>query len=250
MNRTKLTTLIMGIFTVMACGHSTRPEQPSSRIEAQTDIIGDSTIYGLACDGCTDTILVLLRDIRSNPDTLNILNASRRHKVYGRLGIGDKVAVVRSATDSTVADLVIDIESLRGKWCYEVMPTLRRRADMPEQSHEQLLKQMPDSMREALMVPREYGFHIMGERNIRAIGTTFRTMSSDEESPVEYPEAKRYRDWYLYNGMLVLSETKTDSLGQQHITHSDTAQLVMLRPDTLVLRFGQEVRGYYNKTDL
>jgi hypothetical protein len=38
-----------------------------------------------------------------------------------------------------------------------------------------------------------------------------------------------------------------DSVGNILPVSSDTADLVLLRPDTLVLRFGDEVKGYYKK---
>lgn len=248
MKKTRSFLLFLSLFMMFSCGSKQNPST-STLIVAQQEIAGDSTLYGLACDGCTDTILVILRDIKADPDTLNILNATRNHRIFGTLSIGDKVAVVLNRKDSAVADLVIDMESLRGKWCYEVMPTLRKRADMTEQVARQQFDELPDSLRDLLMMPREYGFHILGERNIKPVGRSIRTQTDDEESPVEYPVMKQYRDWHLYNGRLVLSETSSDSLGQQHITSNDTAKLVMLTPDTLVLRFADGTRGYYNKKE-
>lgn len=247
MSKNSLLALVAGALVLLACGGSRQQDALPTVVTAQQQETGDSTIYGLACDGSTDTILVILCDIKDTPDTFNILKASRMHNVFGSINIGDKVAVVRNPVDTTVADVVVDLESMRGKWCYEVMPTLRRRADEPDKSEQQLLREMPDSVRDSLMVPHEYGFEILGERSIRALGVRYGALSSDEESLVIYPEQRRYHDWHLYNGQLVLNETATDSLGGQYVSLSDTADFVMLRPDTLVLRFNNGVRGFYRK---
>ena len=64
---------------------------------------------------------------------------------------------------------------------------------------------------------------------------------------MEYPELKRYRQWNLYNGRILLSETKRDSLGTQHVISTDTAVIALLRRDTLLLRFSDHEQGYYRK---
>ena len=209
---------------------------------------GDSTIYGLACDGCTDTILVFLplEHIENTPDTFNILRATKRHRILGHLRVGHRIAVVTNAEDSTVADFVIDMEELRGMWCYQVMPTVKMRADMQGKTQKELVKQLPDSIREKYMVPREMGVQFKGDHTARSIGS-YRQTEDDAESPVEYAKAKHYRQWRLYNGKLLLTETSMDSLGNQYATHIDTADFVMLDRDTLVLRFNNELRGYYRK---
>ena len=231
-----------------ACGGDKQAKTDEDAIVSSHQVpAGDSTIYGLACDGCTDTILVFLRDIDSDPDTFNILAATKNHRIYGRPDIGDKVAVVRNQADSTVADIVINMETLRGAWAYEVTPTPRPRADMPGRSEAELLRQIPDSIRDSLMTPREYGFLIRGEGSVSFVGRYYR--SDDDNSPVEFPHPKHYRQWHLYNGKLVLIETKRDSLGQEHATNSDTASFIMLTPDTLVLQFKDSRQGYYRKKD-
>ena len=210
---------------------------------------GDSTIYGLACDGCTDTILVFLSSIGGDPDTLNVLEATRRHRVFGRPSIGDKLAVMRNAADTTVADLVINMETLRGSWFYEVMPTLRPRPDLGDLTQAQLLRLMPDTLRDSLVVPREYGMQIRGEGRVSFAGK-FYPHGQDDDSPVEYPQRRSYRQWFVYNGRLVLVETQRDSLGQERPTATDTAVLVALTPDTLVLRFTDRQQGYYRQSHL
>jgi hypothetical protein len=36
-------------------------------------------------------------------------------------------------------------------------------------------------------------------------------------------------------------------MGNQHITHTDTADIVFMRRDTLLLRFSDHEQGYYRK---
>ena len=74
-----------------------------------------------------------------------------------------------------------------------------------------------------------------------------RNKIADENSPVIFPPFKRYRQWHLYNGQLILSETSRDTLGNVSITNNDTAAFVMLRRDTLVLRFSDKEQGYYRR---
>lgn len=233
------------LLLTMACGGDKKTSVGEDAIVSSQQVHeGDSTLYGLACDGCTDTILVFLRDVNSDPDTLNILEATRQHNIFGRPGIGDKIAVVRNSQDSTIADIVINMETLRGAWAYKVKPTLRQRPGMPGQSEVSHLRGIPDSIRDSLMKPREYGFLIRGEGTVSSIGRNYRN-NDDDDSPVEFPKPKRYHQWHLFNGALILTETMLDSLGQERPTGSDTAHFVMLSPDTLVLRFSNEVKSFY-----
>ena len=204
---------------------------------------GDSTIYGLACDGSNDTIVVFLRSpyTGTDPDTLNILEATRHHRVFGRPMIGDKLAIVRNPTDTTVADMLIVTEDLQAHWCYRVLPTLRERADMEDMRPSEL----PDSVRELLAIEHEYGFQLKAEDVAFPIGMGYRAKTTDEEGLVVYPELRRYFEWHLYNGQLVLQNVQTDSIGQRHIAISDTADILMLTADTLVLRFADHEQGYY-----
>ena len=150
----------------MMTGCSSKENTTEVAVKAVEQAEDDRTIYGLVCDGCNDTIVIFLPmsfkgDYNgSNPDTLNILEASRRHQVFGQLRIGDKLAMMRNEHDSTVADLVIVTEDMLGSWCYKVLPTLKRRADMDGQTESQVMEQLPDSVLDLLKVEREYGIAI------------------------------------------------------------------------------------------
>ena len=249
--------LLVTLMLAVACGQS--PQSSSSQQSSDSTLttdsllqspfasdqsVPDSTIYGLACDGCNDTVLIYLplpyND--SDPDTLNMLEASRQGHVYGQLRIGDKLAIIRNYQDTTVADLVISTDALQGEWCFRVLPELRKR---PDGSH----RQLNDSLRKLLQVEREYGFIIKPDSMVFSKGFGSAPRTSDDESDVVYPTPRRYRRWYVSNGQLLLAEAKLDSVGTLKTISIDTASFVALTTDTLVLRFADEERCYYRKTE-
>ena len=101
-----------------ACHSGTQTEKNSAVYNETVTLEGDSTVYGLACDGCTDSLLVYLPFSGGDPDTIDILNARIQRKVFGRPEVGDEVAFVLNASNKKVADLVININRLKGSWCY------------------------------------------------------------------------------------------------------------------------------------
>ena len=212
---------------------------------------GDSTVYGLVCDGHTDTILVFLplNNIQSDPDTFNILNASRNHNVFGRLKIGDHVAVVRNQADSTVADFVIDTDDLQNTWCYEVLPTLHKRADMDGNSESQMIASLPDSLREQLLVAREYGIDIKGDQTMFSFGESAKMVETEDNQVADYPPLRHYGRWALLNGKLLMGVIEPDSTGKLQQVAIDTAQFVMMDRDTLVLRFNDGLHNYYRQKE-
>lgn len=238
-----------------ACGHSGNndgDEQTSgdnlSQEPVERQLKGDSTIYGLACEGSNDSIIVILTSIDSDPDTIDILDARINRRVFGRPDIGDQVAILMNAERKSVADIVINIERLKGEWCYQVMPRLRRRVGAAADSAVQLPPDFPDSLRRKWFQPREYGFEIRRDNTVRPIGAQ-RNEADRQPGPVEYPVLKRYRQWHVYNGHLLLSETRRDTLGQQQVISTDTADIVFMRRDTLQLRFADHEQGYYRRSN-
>ena len=206
---------------------------------------GDSMVYGLACDGCTDTLLILLTDTRNDPDTFSVLDATVSHKVFGRPAVGDMMAVVLNGEERGKADLVIDMNRLKNTWCYEVTPVLKRRAGISEEQQDQFARNMPDSLRKKWMQPREFGYQLKSEHTVQVVGMSL--LSDDERnSPVTYEKPRRYREWYLYNGKLLLKETLRDSSQQERVL-TDTAEFVRLSRDTLVLQLNQQRRQFYRK---
>ena len=243
----KQTVIILAATAMLlgACHSGTQTEKNSTVYNETVTLEGDSTVYGLACDGCTDSILVYLPFSGGDPDTIDILNARVQRKVFGRPEVGDEVAFVLNASNKKVADLVINIDRLKGSWCYQVMPKLRRRLGASADSMVQLPPDFPDSLKKKWFQPREYGLELQRDNIVRPIGT--QTRGREQQGPVEYPEMKRYREWHIYNGHLLLMETRRDTTGARKTISTDTADIVVMRHDSLLLRFADHEQGYYRK---
>ena len=209
---------------------------------------GDSTIYGLACEGSNDSIIVILKSIDSNPDTIDILEARINRHVFGRPDIGDLVAITMNAERKSTAEIVINIDRLKGEWCYQVMPRLHHRVGTAADSAVQLPPDFPDSLRKKWFQPREYGFELRRDNTVHPIGIQ-RNEAERQPGPVEYPTLKRYRQWYVYNGHILLCEARRDTLGNQQIISTDTADIIFMRRDTLQLRFADHEQGYYRRSN-
>lgn len=247
----KVFTLFILLGTMLTACHQKQPikREPTEPIHTHKNLPGDSTLYGLACEGCTDSILVLLPFSGGDPDTFDIINAFQSRQIYGRPRIGDELGVILNPEDKAEALMVVNIERLRGKWCYQVMPHFRNLDQMPDRVQKRMLSRIPDSVRQSLMVPREYGFQLKRGNIAQSFGG-MRQMTTDHMSPVEYPAIRRYKEWRLYNGRLVLT---TDSIrlpkGKKGAPETDTADIIQLRLDTLVLKFKDHEQGYYRKTE-
>ena len=101
-----------------ACG--SKQQQPASdiaedAISLQKNQPGDSALYGLACDGCTDSVLVFLPYSGGDPDTFDIITAFQQHRIYGRPRIGDELAVIVNPEDRDEALSVVNMEMLKGE---------------------------------------------------------------------------------------------------------------------------------------
>lgn len=244
MKRTIFPLLFAPLLTV-ACGGQVNQSADDKSIQDEESVMpGDSAYYGLACEGCTDSILVLLPYTGDNPDTFDILDAFLNRKVMGRPRIGDQMVVIRDTVRHTQASLVINLSRLKGTWCYQVMPRLRRRRVVDSVS--QPLPSIPDSLLRRWLQPREYGFEIRRDNAVVSIGNN-RSKANEQQSPVVYPEARRYREWHIFNGRLILSESHRDPNGMHQISRNDTAEIILLRNDSLRLRFSGFEQGYYRR---
>ena len=145
---------------------------------------GDSTLYGLACDGCTDSVVVFLPYEGGDPVTYEIIDARRLGKVFGRPKIGDRLALMVNPEDKEEATLVIDLDELKGSWCNTFMPKFRDLDKMPRRLQRRMMADMPDSIKQKFLVPKEFGFEIKGTSTISPIGMRQRAETSDEMSPV------------------------------------------------------------------
>ena len=230
-----------------ACGTKERKMTDAEVAKTEKTLPGDSMLYGLVCNGSNDSILVFLPLTGEDPDTFDILEAWKEMKVFGRLMAGDNVAVMLNPEDKKIADLVVDLDKLKGEWCYLVKPQLRHHANFNPATLQPEIKEKMDSILEQMLQPQEYGVEIRSEHIARPIGMNHNS-NSDKKEPVVFPPQKRYRMWYLFNGRLLLSETSRDSAGVSTVTNTDTAEIVLMRRDTLVLRFSDgEEKGYYRR---
>lgn len=247
MKRPLLPILLVALLLVSACVNKASKTADNVMVYSEEkNLPGDSTCYGLACEGCTDSIIVLLPLSGGDPDTIDILNARINRKVFGRPKIGDQLAVIFDTIGTNVARLVVNIDELQNQWCYQVQPRLRRRFG-DTASVQQLPPNLPDSLRRRWLQPREYGFDLRRDHQARPIGVMRHREA--EQGPVEYPPLKRYQQWRLFNGRLLLSEISRDTTGRQQVTNTDTADLVLLRRDTLILRFANHEQSYYRKQE-
>lgn len=215
---------------------------------------GDQAVYGLACDGCNDTVIVLLPETMGDPVSYNILEAKRKKRILGDIKIGDKLCVMLNKKDSTKADLVVDMDKLMGIWCYIVMPKLRDAADMSASMQKKIMNNMSDSLKEIYLIPREYGFYLKPEWQAQSVGYVDDNNSLADESPVVFPPLGYFTGWHLWNGQLVIS-SGTPVYGknaQMKVINprNDTCSIDYLDDDSLVLSSDGISRSYYKKNNV
>lgn len=256
MKRKTIFTMLSLLALAIACGEKPRTEKENNDMNQSVMEIrayeakGDSTLYGLACEGGGDSAVVFLPDTGGDPVTYNIIGAMKAHRMFGLPSVGDKVALIPNPENKKEALVVINLEELRGTWVYQVLPTVKAKLEtegMPEMSKEDKVKF--DSLVQTLMIPVEYGFTLKRDFTAQSVGGPPRKRALDEESPVEYPRLKRYTEWHVFNGALVFSRSSRSNPKKEMELVNDTAELVMLRGDTLVLRFADHLQGFSRKPD-
>ena len=230
--------------TVLKRGHSNKELQ----------LAGDKTVYGLACEGCSDSTIVLLPNDGGDPVRYDIIDAFRNQKIMGRPHIGDWLGLVLNEEDSTVADLVINLDELKGTWCYIVTPKMRDFDKMPPKLQKRMMQDMPDSIRRTILMPREYGFSLKRQWTAQSVGYVRQRNSLADESPVVYPPLSYFTEWHIWNGKLVMTSGKPEFSADEAkrvITdiHYDTCDIVYLRDDSLILSSEGATRGYYRKAN-
>lgn len=210
----------------------------SGIVEYHENAPGDSTLYGLACDGCTDSVVVVLSYAGGNPDTFDIVNAVRRNKIYGQPRIGCRIALNINPQKRNEARQVIVLDDIEQQWSIRVMP--------------EIIGEQPDSVVRQLMVPHEYSYLLKSNNQMRTIGNIYPAGTSDEQKPVEYPTITQYNKWSIYNGKLILAfdvqniiTADNDTLQPSASVVSDTAEIVFMTPDSLVLRINDKLKEFY-----
>ena len=238
MKKTIVFLLFCGL--VFACGQ--RGNVENTVLEGDKDglLEGDSMVYGLACEGCNDSVVVLLPMDGSDPVSYDIIEARLNQKVLGQMRVGDWIGLMRNAEDSTVADLVIDLDELKGTWCYVVMP--------------KLVRDVPDSIRDEYLIPREYGFSLKRQWTAQSVGYVREQKSVEDKSPVVYPRLLFFTGWHMLNGQLIVTSGEfgkdEDSDDMKIVsTRNDTCDILYLRDDSLVLGSDGATRSYYRRTN-
>ena len=216
---------------------------------------GDSMLYGLACDGCNDTLLVLLPDSGGDPVNYDITRARREHRVFGMPRIGDKMAVMVNSENPKELLMVVDVEQVKGSWYYTELPQLKRKMSKADSLALTKLKsedrQRLDSFIASYMVPREYVYNLKRDYTVMTEGGPPRTTSLDNTTPVEYPKMRRYSEWHIFNGKIIFSYggVKIEGYRDSVAFTNDTAEFVLLRRDTMALKFADRVQGYKLRPD-
>lgn len=242
---------------LVACNSDEKPPKIEDLPEAESayKAVNDSTVYGLACEGCTDSVLVLLPENCSDPVSYDIVMARRMNRVHGMPEIGDKVAILINPKNKREALAVVDLDNLKGAWVYDAMPTLRQSVlqAQEEASITREEKAEIDSAVRAQMKPHECGFNLKKDFAAMPIGRYWQRSSLEKEAPVEQPQVKRYTEWHIYNGKLILTETSSIFTKEGELkgdkAKNDTADILMLSRDTLVLKFKDNIQGYHRQKE-
>ena len=113
-----------------------------------------------------------------------------------------------------------------------------------------MMERIPDSVKQMMLTPREYSLRLKRDNTVMVRGGTYRMTTTDDMSPVEYPKVKRYTDWHLFNGRLVLKADTISGFSKEGAKPSiDTVDIEMLTNDTLILRFPDHVQHYYRQVE-
>ncbi len=246
-------TLAAGLFGACTNDKATK-DYSNIQVESELKITGDKTVYGLACEGCNDSTILLLPNDGSDPVKYDIIDATRNHKVRGKIKTGDWICLLTNKSDKHVADFVMDLDQLRGIWCYIVMPKMRDYDKMSKRLQARMMENMSDSMKETFLIPREYGFWLKRQWQAQSVGYVKESSTLAEESPVVYPQLGYYVSWGIWNGKIIIARgtPKFSDTGQVTVTNmvNDTCDVEFLDADSLVLSSDGQSRSYYRKNDI
>lgn len=215
---------------------------------------GDSTVYGLACKGSSDDAILLLPADGSDPVRYDIVSATRKNKVLGSVNTGDRIALVPNKKRANVADMVINLDELRGVWCYMVMPRMRQDGHEQEQARGRAKDSMADSLSLSLLVPLEYGFWLKSQGEAASVGYIRELNALADGNPVTYPALDYFVKWQIWNGKFVMASgrpkyDKDNTVDGYTDIKYDTCSIDFLSHDSLALTDRNGTRGYHRKRD-
>ena len=230
--------LFVAATVFIGCSGNKPEEGMEDMVEDELVIKNDSMIYGLACDGSSDSVVVLW-PFNGDPVTFSCIDAKHAGKVMGRPEIGDWVGVMVDPSDTTEATLVVNLDELKGTWTYPVMPVFKDLQHMSKRMQRRFMAQMDDSIKQSFMIPRQYGFVLKRSHQAMAVGRIMRSNTLEDDSPVSYPEVKSYKRWYVANGKLLLVSgdfgMPGDAKTKRRPDVVDTLTFEKLQGDSLVL---------------
>ncbi len=245
---------IMALSLIMGgCHKGPPPKGDNMAISHSKNAPGDSTIYGLCCPSSSDTSIVILPNAGGDPITFSIKEAQRKNQIFGSPGIGDWVGIITDAKDKHKATMVVDLDQIKGTWTYQVMPHLRDYSNLSKEQQNSIIADMPDSVIETYMIPREYGFTLKRQGVARPVGLIRNASALEDDSPVEYPPIPMYLEWKAYNGHILLKKGRinknTGLYEQDEDATPDTFHLVYMQEDTLVMRVNANLVSFHRQAD-
>lgn len=239
----------------VSCGNSTEASAENADRVEESPIANDSMLYGLACDGTTDSTIIIYPFSGGEPLTFSCIDAYEAGRIIGKPTIGDWIGVVKNKDIDDEVDMVVNLDLLKGTWTYPVMPVLKDFKHLSKRMQLRMQKkamaEMPDSVKEMYMVAREYGFSLKRAHVAQPVGNVFSGSTLEDDSPVEYPKVQNYRHWYTWNGHLILVSSKNSRIIEAKDSHQDeifdTLDFVSLTNDSLVLSHKGVRYGFHRK---
>lgn len=247
-------TLTLALLFLGSCnnGNQQTPNAGLPTEKTGTEIKGDSMLYGLSCDGTSDSV-VIIWPFGGEPRTFSCINAKQSGRIIGKPTIGDWIGIMINPEDTTEATMIIDLDQLKGTWTYPVLPVMKDLQHMSPRMQRRMMSNMPDSVKETFFVPREYGFTLKRGHVAQPVGRIMRSNSLEDDSPVTYPEVQNYKEWHMLNGQLILVsgvnkliETKEKNNVPDVL---DTLQFVYMDEDSLILTHRGLRYGFHRKTN-
>lgn len=253
MNAKHIFFVLAAVVLMMACGKGEKKVEEKAAGKDSLEL-KDGMLYGLACTGCNDTFVVIIPTGKLDGPMLrfNVQKAFKNNKLIGKLEPGDWCAILLNEKDKSVADMVINMDLVKGKWVHKVMPVEK------ENARALILLENPDanvdSIINSYMSPVERGFQLMRQGRAATVGTQYLgTLEKDDESiPVEYPAGSSYASWKVANGQIIFSEPDSifdpNNKSQKIVNKNcerDTCDLVLLLKDSLQISYKGRISSYY-----
>ena len=248
-------TIICCIVCISFLSCSKKSDKPEKNMLSMQDvevtITGDSMLYGLTCDGSSDSLIVIW-PFGGDPVTYDCVDAHDAHRIIGKPTIGDWIGIMLDPEDTTSVTMVIDLDQLKGTWTYPVMPVMKDLQKMSARLQKRMMADMPDSIRNTYFVPREYGFTLKRAHQAQSVGYVHSNNTLESDSPVEYPPVKRYRQWHMLNGRLILvsvesKETTGPETEAPLVAVLDTLDFIYMDNDSLILTQNGQRIGLHRK---